>query len=96
MFACSAVAAIHKYNNCGIFSIYKQYIHKRQLEKVKMVHISFASQKAKTDKKISAQNSQHHEEKAGTYFRFENNLVTISLIVLKVTLTRPCFSLGAN
>ena len=61
-----------------------------------MVHISFASQKTKTDKKISAQNLQHHEEKAGTYFGFENKLVTISLIVLKATSTRPCFSSGAN
>ena len=88
------MAAIHKYNI--VFFLIRKYLHKRQSEKVKMVHISFASQKAKTDKKISVQNSQHHEEKGGTYFRFENNLVTISLIVLKVTLTRPCFSLGAN
>ena len=63
---------------------------------VKMVHISFASQKAKTDKKISSQNSQHHEEKTGTYFGFGNKVVTISMIVLKATSTRPCFSSGAN
>ena len=50
-----------------------------------MVHISFASQKTKTDKKISAQNLQDHEEKAGTYFGFENKLVAISLIVLVIS-----------
>ena len=95
MFTCSAETAIHKYNNCGIFAI-RQCVHKRQPAKVKMVYISFASQKAKTDKKIAAQNSHHLEEKAGTYFGFGNKLVTISLIVLKATSTRPCFSSGAN
>ena len=92
----SAVTAIHIYNNCGIFSI-RQYIHKGQPEQVRKGNVvTFASPKAMIDEKIAAHNSHHHEEKAGTYFGFGNKLVTISLIVLKATSTRPCFSSGAN